>query len=312
MRLGKFAWTMVAALGAFAASPGSDRGLAHACSHACSPPVRLFGANASVPADLVLFKITVPDPGALSLRTVDGAEVAARIRMMGADRVFAPDVPPPAGVTLRLHYNDACYRHSGAEARQYEFRTHEPLSTSPRPAELRVIEQGVQYPGQPDREAVFFRLRHQAPEVSGSAEHLMDHAATVDGRPTAFFQGAVDVITRCLPVIPSWRATQCNTYDEVPPGKHTVEVTTSVVGAEAQPVPVRLEVDTRCDQTFAVSAAPATAERAAATADAGTREQAPVGCTIANTPRPGSTTMMALLAMVAVAIMVARRSRRRH
>src|SRR5690606_15209219 len=204
-------------------------------------PVRAFGEASAIPANLIYFKIEVADPGPLSLRTADGTPVAASIRTVGGDRVFAPDEAVEPGTELVLEYEASCVGETPSMPLTYAFMVDEPADVELRPAELQIAEQGVAYPGLTNNEAAFFRLRYYPPDANGAALHLMDHTATVDGKPfRVSIRGGVpmvEVSTGCLPVLQDYVQDTCGWFHAVPPGEHTVEVRSTIVGQTSQPDP---------------------------------------------------------------------------
>src|SRR6187399_1877938 len=73
---------------------------AEACSiPICTTPVRL-PTGGRMAGDHFYFKVIDVDPGVLSLRTAEGEPIAASIRTIGNDRVFAPEQPLAAGTSV--------------------------------------------------------------------------------------------------------------------------------------------------------------------------------------------------------------------
>ena len=58
--------------------------------------------------NLVYFQVLAEDPGPLALRTAAGDAIAASIRTLGSDRVFAPEAPLPENTSLVLEYRESC------------------------------------------------------------------------------------------------------------------------------------------------------------------------------------------------------------
>ena len=221
---------------------------AAACSPPFCPPPLRFPPTAWMPGNLVYFKLLDDTQVELSLRTAAGEPIAASIRTIGNDRVFAPEEPIPAGTQAVLDYSFPC----GAEARQHSFEFLADLHASIelQPAELQIVEQGIAYPGVPNDEASFVRLRHLSGDLNGAASALMTHTFTVDGMPARLgevnSQQVVEVSASCNPSFAENQQDTCGTLYSVTPGVHTVEARTSIVGELIQPAPVHLAVEVRC------------------------------------------------------------------
>lgn len=258
---------------------------ASACSRACAPPVQL-PRGGGMSGNMVYFKLLTDNPGELKLHTKAGEVIAASIRTIGNDRVFAPDEAIAGNTDLVLEYTSDCGVPSS-----FEFVATAPGSIELRPAELVIQEQGLSEPGLPG-ELSFVRLRYYSPDANGQAYSLMSDRFTVDGKPpvTVLVNGAelIQLATRCYsPVTKETLSDTCGFVRELPPGRHTVVATTTVVGQLTQPEPATLEIDLRCPGDDAESAnvretdpgtpiegLPGTTETSAATPEGG------AGCTI--------------------------------
>jgi hypothetical protein len=227
---------------------------ASACSIAnCQPPVRLFPANERVAANLIRFKVTTPlDPGPLELRAADGSVVPARITMMGADRVFAPDTTPAADQKLTLHYRPTCFRPEPTNPSELTF-TFDVSSVDQMdlgPSSLTVTEKGILFSGAPTGHSVAIHFEHRLPDRAWAARHLTDTTWTIAGRPFwSWVPGAV--VTNCSPPSPEWRPDSCGSYGHIPPGKHLLKAVSRIVGLD-QAFVAELEVDTSCDQVLSI------------------------------------------------------------
>jgi hypothetical protein len=229
---------------------------ASACSPPlCPSPVRLAPTH-YLPGNLIYFQISGDDPAAIALRTADGEPVAASIRTIGADRVFAPEQPIAEGTQLVLEYSLECLSgpSPGTLQQTFEFMATAPGEIELNPAQLVIEEIGVRYPDT-DNEAGFVRVRHAPGDANGNASSLMIHTYTIDGIPTSGqangSPGLVEVIAPCHQPIAGAQIDTCGTFIRAPAGLHTVEVSTHIVGATTQPGPVRLEVDVQCPETDA-------------------------------------------------------------
>src|SRR5688572_14606694 len=221
---------------------------AEACSPAfCRSPVQL-PPSPWMPGNLVYFKVLVDDPGALSLRTAAGEPIAASIRTIGNDRVFAPEQPITAATELVLEYALSCGLEQQAQA--FEFTADQPQEINLVPAQLVVVEQGIANPGMANNEAGFVRLRHYTGDQNGAARALMTQTFTVDGLPARMVELnselLVEVSANCSPAFTDTQVDTCGTVYSVTPGRHTVMARTTLVGQVTQPEPVRVEIDVRC------------------------------------------------------------------
>jgi hypothetical protein len=200
--------------------------------------------------------------------------IPASIRKIGPDRVFAPNADIAGNQTINLEYASQCNSAPGfpaltATRQTYAFKTGPSAPIESRAAELVVDERGVLYPGSPRNESAFVRLHYYPPDERGSATHLMDHAVSIDGRPLSYGSGsASDLIQlRSLCGETENRIDTCGQTWSYAPGKHVVKVATSVVGLDAQPQPVMVEVELSCGNA---SCTPTNDAGAATTSDAET------------------------------------------
>jgi hypothetical protein len=221
---------------------------AGACSIAtCSSPVRL-PPSPYLPGNLVYFQVLgEDDPSGLQLRTAEGEPIAASVRDVEGDRVFAPEQPIAEGTAVVLEYSTLCF---GEPARQtFELTTTAPGAIELEPARLTVQERGVAGPGRFD-EASFVRVRHWPGDTNGVASPLMIHSASVDGVPVGTVdvagQSLLEILVPCRPPVASPGIDTCGNLFAAPPGVHLVQVSTHIVGAATQPEPVGLEVEVQC------------------------------------------------------------------
>jgi hypothetical protein len=229
---------------------------ASACSlPQCQSPLRLPPAP-YLPGNLVYFQIVGDDPAGLALRTAEGEPIAASIRTIGTDRVFAPEQPIADGTQLVLEYSLQCYGDPPPQTllQTFEFMTSAPVELAFNPGRLEIEEVGVRQPGR-DGETSFVRVRHWPGESNGDTSLLMTHTSKVDGVPASPLQlnglELIEVPVACRPRVADAGRDTCGNLYTLPPGVHTVEVSTHVVGATTQPEPVSLEVEVQCPDTDA-------------------------------------------------------------
>lgn len=229
---------------------------ASACSlPQCPSPVNLPPAP-YLPGNLVYFQITADDPAEIALRTAEGEPIAASIRTIGTDRVFAPEQPIAEGTQLVLEYSLQCYGDPQPQTlpQTFEFMASAAVELAFNPGRLEVEEVGVRQPGR-DGETSFVRVRHWPGESNGDTSLLMTHTAEVDGVPASPLQlnglDLIEVPVACRPRVSDSMRDPCGNLFTLPPGVHTVEVSTHVVGATTQPEPVSLQVEVQCPDTDA-------------------------------------------------------------
>lgn len=218
-----------------------------ACSRvlACEPPVRLFPEGARVPGNLVYFKVTAAQPGALALRTSDGRSVPASIRTIGMDRVFAPDAEVPPDLSLELEYTPVCP--VGLQPTQTRFA----FVTAPaQPLEIPTPTLTVEDRGEARDHgaangvlAASVLLRYRAVCTSCSAAHLTDTHFDGDEGWGQVAGDSIELLTSCegLQIDNS-----CTGEVLAPPGRYTVRAWSSVVGESERPTPAVREVELRC------------------------------------------------------------------
>jgi hypothetical protein len=228
---------------------------ARACSRAnCQSPVRLFQPD-RVPANLVWFRVDVPDPGPLQLRAADGSAVPASIRVIGPDRVFAPDSPPAADQRLTLHYRPACLFPDQAgeppnpTERTFSFNVIAEGEMRLESSELVMTEKGIGYRG--SARDMVVRYAHILPDRAANAWHLADTTWTITGRPYRASWNPDAVVSFCTAPVQGWFPDSCGNYAAVPPGKHLLKAVTRMVGVDREFV-AELEVDTSCDQVLSI------------------------------------------------------------
>jgi hypothetical protein len=232
----------------------------------CSPEfskrlVRLPGANAQIPANLVRFRVLdEKHVGAVSLSTAKGVRVATHVK----DGVLTPDRDPEPG-ELVLTYPSQL-RSGEMVTGKYRFTVLAAAPLELRPALIERQQSGVLYPDSPRNQAAFVRLRYYPPDANGNAAHLLENTVTVDGRAYQLSNdgGAptLELKAMCQPfegVMPGWQRDTCGKLYAVPLGKHTVTVAPRVLGETSQPNPVSFEVTLDCaNATVAATTAAAT------------------------------------------------------
>lgn len=238
---------------AFLALVGSYERAAQACSEpSCTAPIRLF-AQREVPGNLVYFEVLVDDPGPLTLRKADGTPIAASIRTIGADRVFAPDEPIEPYTRVTLEYTPQC-SDTPAEPQSLSFLTGSLEEPTLGELSARVVFEELVM-----NEATG-ALEHVVqvafwPTSSAYLEHLVSTRVTLGDLPVSgTADGTIEVRTSCQPRQADATLTPCGDGVTVPEGVHVVEVSAHVVGAEEQPAPVALEVVTDCDNPLGANA----------------------------------------------------------
>jgi hypothetical protein len=220
---------------------------ARACSPGCQTSVAVPSVG-SLPGNLVSFKVLLDDPETLSLATAGGDAIATHIVTRGGERMFEPVEPLAAGSNLVLTYSEC--PGSGRLA-EYAFTTGERSEIELRPSELAVAERTVLYPDRGDEAIAVVRLSYTSPDALGSAGHLVEHSATIDGHPIFFSKtidgvASIDVHTVCRENISGFTPGMCGGLYSVPPGRHVVEVQSHFFGATTDPSPVQLTVETVC------------------------------------------------------------------
>ena len=207
----------------------------------------------------------VEDPELLTMATRQGQPIPARLRDIGGFRVFAPDAPIAEGTEVVVEYSLVCTPHRRSPgptpiesftftAGRHEEREYELGAIS-------ITERGIRRPGIPDSEVSFVRVQLPVYLIEGNADYsdLVRHAVTLDGARHPFDmprlgEGGVDAEV----VVTSWCTgpdetayDSCGAISNVPTGRHTLEVTTSILGEETPLGVSSIEVDTTCSYTAA-------------------------------------------------------------
>jgi hypothetical protein len=228
--------------------------VASACSiiAQCVPPVRLFPAG-PIPGNLVYFKVLAEGVPLPMLRTQTGEVVSASVRVIGSDRVFAPDNDLPPGQTFVLHYTTVCpfpavVGGPTPSPQTFGFTTSAP-ATPPGPVrgELAELDSGSEISdlGGQTELIVFARARFTAPAPAGVA-HLLEHHLTIDGRWTrlALEAGAATVEVRSYCDEYLFAESSCGDVLMYPRGEHEIEAWSTIVGAGESAEHLRLRVRT--------------------------------------------------------------------
>lgn len=224
---------------------------ARACPSVCFHPLRLFSSGASIPGNLVYFKVFVDRPIELSLKTADGTVIPASIRTIGNDRVFAPDEPIPPDTLVVLTYpSHACG--GDADKIDFAFRTRESQEIALQAGRVVPREYGVVSPGSLTFTSNVNSLAFQrfsfdgSYDTTGAARHLTDFEVSVDGQPAPIIATSWDSALELHAV--------CEAHGAVPqpigtchetilgPGQHVVSIQPHVVGF-ADPLPAQLDID---------------------------------------------------------------------
>jgi hypothetical protein len=213
----------------------------------CNAPVRLFPPAASVPGNLIYFKVLVAEPGELVLRAGDGSVIPSSIRTIGSDRVFAPEAEVPAGEHVELIYTSACPPGASFPPSRQVF----PFITSaaqpmelPKPS-LTLADQGKtnQHPWAMNSTVGYVVLSYQASCTTCSAAHLTDNKFQVNGGTGPARVGELELLTSCegLQVNNS-----CTGDLFAQAGHYDVEAWSDVVGAPTPPEHVQRDFNLNC------------------------------------------------------------------
>jgi hypothetical protein len=254
---------------------------AQACTWpSCQSPIVIPKAS-SVPGNLVRFEVVTAqrrDPELLTMRTSEGEPIPTRLQDIGGRLVFAPIEPIAEGTEVVVEYAMDCsfgrpppippplqtlrFTASRHEQRAYELGA------------LEVTERGISSPGKPNSEVGFVRVQLPMHLTKGGYVEYSDlvrHEATLDGIPIRVrtpdldlgtLDAEVDVSSWCTgPEEPQFNS--CNQLEHVPVGKHTLEVTTSIVGEETPLGVSSIELDTIC--SYAASSVAVEEDAAACT-----------------------------------------------
>jgi uncharacterized protein (TIGR03382 family) len=273
---------------------------ARACPATCQT-LRTFGQGVAVPGNLVYFKVLVDDPGVLSLKTADGTAIAASIRMIGQDRVYAPIDPIPADTMVVLSYvENTCGRN--AMPMTYAFQTRAPLQLQLQDAIITSGEYGViggfgETFSPPVTSLAFQRISYGSPDAAGAVVHLIDIDVNVDGRqfwvpyPNNYDMGPIEIRGVCSAIGPIPRVVGTCGAPIYGPGRHTVSVQPHIVGyADPPPSSLDIDFDMACGVSGATPAdagarmsppAPADAGVTMQLADASPSSKAGSACTVA-------------------------------
>ncbi|HEX5658861.1 MAG TPA: hypothetical protein VFX59_16820 [Polyangiales bacterium] len=198
--------------------------------------VRTFGESEVVPGNLVFFRVE-KEPSTLELLTEAGTPIAARVRTIGDDRVFAPLEPIAAGQRVRLRWSYRCTALEQVRAGEFSFETSaavQPLAGQP---ELELVARGVrpwtaEFSRETDVSEGFadVRLAWSDDRSLASYAHLLDVRYEVDGKPV-YGVNPVTVRTSCEsagnPIYDS-----CGSHHEFPAGAHTVRAIGHVIGTD--------------------------------------------------------------------------------
>jgi hypothetical protein len=207
---------------------------ARACTVAatCSVPVRLFPSDLTIPGNLAYFKVLASEPGELTLRLGDGSAVPASTRVIGADRVFAPDADLPEGLDVTLEYTTSCPSGSNLSPSRetFTFRTGAAAPLEVPTPRLFLLAQGKRSQpfGGDDAPVGYVKLGYTTSCNSCSAAHLMDRRFSVDDGWGRADDSGIELLTSCngLQINDS-----CHGDLFAPAGTYRVEAWTAVVGA---------------------------------------------------------------------------------
>ena len=239
---------MLGALGSGAVSAALPQP-AQACSRAatCDPPVRLFPAGATIPGNLIYFKVLAREPGELTLRAGDGRIIPGSIRIIGSDRVFAPDAEVPAGEHVELIYTTVCELPASIQPTREVFpfitSAAQPLEL-PTPS-LTLTDQGKtnQHPRAGHSTVGYVVLSYQTNCTTCSAAHLTDNVFQVNGGSGVAQDDELELLTSCdgLQINDS-----CSGDLFAKGGHYDVEAWSNVVGAPTPPAHVQRDFNLNC------------------------------------------------------------------
>lgn len=275
---------------------------ARACSkEQCTPPVRLFARDATVPGNLVYFQLLggvnvdgdLQPPSPLRLETAEGEPISASVQTIGGDRVFAPDQTIAPGTRVVLKYRPNCFpAEAGTEEAEYAFTIGEAFSeVLLTGAALQITKEGE---GESSDET-FVELRYDYDASVGAKQlaHLVDWVPTIDGVKAPLGEDALStrvttLCTRSEEVIRDG----CGALSFVPAGEHDVVARGKIIGFGDLPE-TRLSVETHC-------AAPSDDDGAdASPADTVEAASSDGGCSLAAGPQSGASYLLALFGLIA-------------
>ncbi|HKP61371.1 MAG TPA: hypothetical protein VJV78_31800 [Polyangiales bacterium] len=224
---------------------------AWACPASCfRPPLRTFADGVSVPGNFVYFKVLADNPGELSLKTADGREIPASIRMIGQDRVYAPNEPIPADTLVVLSQpSNTCDRDAPKSISR--FQTRAALDIQLQTAHLTAGQYGLISPALGEfyppyaGPIAFQRLSYGFLDAAGAALHLIDVDMSVDGQrlPPGLvgqWSALAEIRGVCKNPVPRQVGTCPNVF--FGPGRHLITVQPHIVG-QPDPPPAELEID---------------------------------------------------------------------
>jgi hypothetical protein len=228
-----------------------------ACSSPCPEPMRLWGGATSIPGNLVYFEVyaSIFDEtyAPFALRTAEDEPIAASLRTIEGDLVFAPDEPIAAGTRVVLEYDYGCGgSDQPLERRTFAFTTTESVQDAPaQPPAPTVARRGF-IEGPEACDMAFVDLELGSVDLDGLGA-LTDLAVTVDGEQGWY--GPASELSSALLSLDShcdggdygldyWHSS-CGDLFRLPPGKHTMEVRSLIVGFP-DPEPVRYEFEVQC------------------------------------------------------------------
>lgn len=217
---------------------------ARACSEICEGGVRL-PYEQSIPGNLIAFDV-LDSALPFSLETLDGEPVPASVALRGGKPVFETDEPVAPGTLLQLRITQCTipydYRFSAAP-----FVEFEPIAPT-----LDVFERFVEAAGT-EGDVSVVRLRYRGPDPMNVAPHLVQTIVSIDGRPLFMERthddgSIIEVRSSCSGRELIQNGHPCRSVPATPPGIYRVEARTHIVGAEVDPEPLVLEIDTSCPE----------------------------------------------------------------
>jgi hypothetical protein len=232
-----------------------------------------------VPGNLVYFKVLVNDPGELSLKTADGKEIPASIRMVGQDRVYAPIEPIPADTVVVLTYPSNTCGWGQASKLTYLFQTRQASNLQLQAAQLTVSEYGLVSAGPTEFATdvgpiAFQHLAYGSLDAAGATTHLIDIDVSVDGEQRSPFSSMswdslIKLRAVCTKSAPTPQPIGLCHDTVFGPGHHSVTAQPHIVG---QPDPPATQLDVDFDLACGLCQA---ATSPALRSDAGASDEAP-------------------------------------
>ncbi|MET0284631.1 MAG: hypothetical protein ABW352_09185 [Polyangiales bacterium] len=201
-----------------------------------------------IPGNLVYFEVT-DETAPVTLEMEDGTPIAASVRTIGRDRVYAPDAPLAPGTKARVRW----LSRNGVDAYSHEFVTAAWAELEVSPIVVADVESGVM----PLQYANFSESHVRVSFERPASEHLVVVSYMLDGEPAPVginepFSFLLRSTCGSTEPLYDW----CGLTASIPEGPHTLTVTRRVVGADAEPSSLTLALTTSCDNPGVLSPPP--------------------------------------------------------